>query len=73
MTRDQKIINRKVGLLELAKHPGNVSHACKILGHWRYSVDNVVGVRLIAGCGSLPRVELLRARLCAMNRGIRSV
>jgi hypothetical protein len=29
MTKDQKIIRAKVGLLELAKQLGNVSQACK--------------------------------------------
>ena len=33
MTRDQKIIRTKVGLLELAKQLGNVSQACKIMGY----------------------------------------
>ena len=32
MTRDQKIIRTKVGLLELARQLGNVSQACKIIG-----------------------------------------
>ena len=32
MTRDQKIIRAKVGLLELAKQLGNVSQACKMMG-----------------------------------------
>jgi hypothetical protein len=31
MTKDQKIIRAKVGLLELAKQLGNVSQACKML------------------------------------------
>ncbi len=29
MTKDQKVIRAKVGLLELAKQLGNVSQACK--------------------------------------------
>jgi len=33
MTTNQKIIKNKVGLLELAKHLGNVSQACKVLGY----------------------------------------
>ena len=33
MTKDQKIIKGKVGLLELAKRLGNVSQACKMLGY----------------------------------------
>jgi hypothetical protein len=32
MTKDQKIIRAKAGLLELAKQLGNVSQACKIMG-----------------------------------------
>jgi len=31
MTKERKIIRAKVGLLELAKQPGNVSHACKMM------------------------------------------
>ena len=31
MTKDQKIIRAKAGLLELAKQLGNVSQACKIM------------------------------------------
>lgn len=37
MTRDQKIIRAKVGLLELAKQLGNVSQACKMMGYSRDS------------------------------------
>jgi len=37
MTKDQKIIKGKVGLLELAKQLGNVSQACKMLGYRRDS------------------------------------
>jgi len=37
MTRDQKIIKTKVGLLELAKQLGNVSQACQIMGYSRDS------------------------------------
>ena len=32
MTREQKVIRGKVGLLELAKQLGNVSQTCKIMG-----------------------------------------
>jgi transposase InsO family protein len=32
MSKDQKIIKAKIGLLELAKQLGNVSQACKIMG-----------------------------------------
>ena len=37
MTKDQKIIKGKVGLLELARQLGNVSQACKMLGYGRDS------------------------------------
>lgn len=37
MTTEQKIIKNKVGLLELAKHLGNVSRACQIMGYSRDS------------------------------------
>lgn len=37
MTTGQKIIKNKVGLLELAKHLGNVSRACQIMGYSRDS------------------------------------
>ena len=35
MTKDQKMIRAKAGLLELAKQLGNVSQACKIMGFAR--------------------------------------
>src|ERR1700731_2308498 len=37
MTKEQKIIRAKVGLLELAELLGNVSQACKMLGYSRDS------------------------------------
>lgn len=37
MTKDQKVIRGKVGLLELAKQLGNVSQACKMMGYSRDS------------------------------------
>ena len=37
MTKDQKVIKNRVGLLELARQLGNVSRACKILGYSRDS------------------------------------
>ena len=35
MTNEQKVIKNRVGLLELARHLGNVSEACKVLGYSR--------------------------------------
>ncbi len=37
MTKDQKIIRAKAGLLDLAKQLGNVSQACKMMGYSRDS------------------------------------
>ena len=37
MTKEQKIIRAKAGLLELAKQLGNVSQACKMMGYSRDS------------------------------------
>jgi ACT domain-containing protein len=37
VTKEQKIIRAKVGLLELAKQLGNVSQACKMMGYSRDS------------------------------------
>jgi hypothetical protein len=37
MTKEQKIICAKVGLLELARQFGNVSQACKMMGYSRDS------------------------------------
>ena len=37
MTKDQKIIRAKVGLLELAKQLGNISQACKMMDYSRDS------------------------------------
>jgi transposase InsO family protein len=37
MTQEQKIIRNKVGLLELARHLGNVAQACKVMGYSRDS------------------------------------
>ena len=42
MTKDQKIIRAKAGLLELAKQLGNVSQACKMMG---YSRDSFIASR----------------------------
>ena len=33
MTREQKIIRGKVGLLELAEQLGSVSQACRVMGY----------------------------------------
>jgi hypothetical protein len=37
MTTQSKIIKKKMGILELAQHLGNVSQACKVMGYSRDS------------------------------------
>ena len=39
MTKEQKIIRAKIGLLELATLLGNVSQACKMMGYLRATVS----------------------------------
>ena len=34
MTNEEKLIKNKLGLIELAKHLGNVSDACRVLGYY---------------------------------------